>query len=194
MKIFDVARREYTATAGTKGFMFGVLVVPALMTLLIMILPKLIDDKPTKYVGSIALVDRTGWTGADGATIGSMLETAYLPETLAAEYKAQKEGVKQQLGSKFGGAGEAAADQVSDQLLGEVPEIDIIHAASDADLEALKDELKSGTTKDGTWLALVVIDREAVFGVIDEAEQEDGEEEQEEDGEQESDGEQEGRR
>ena len=187
MKIFDVARREYIATAGTKGFMFGVLVVPALMIGLIILLPKLIDDKPTKFVGSIALVDRTGWVGEGGVTIGSMLKTAYLPETLAADYKRQKEGVKQQLGSQFGKAGEDAAEMVSDKLLGEVMEINIIHAAPDADLEALKDELKSGTTMDGSRLALVVIDREAVFGAVDDAEQEP---EQESDAEQEQNQEQ----
>ncbi len=170
MKIFDVARREYIATAGTKGFMFGVLVFPALMTVLIILLPRLIDDKPPKYVGSIVLVDRTGWEGEGGVTIGSMLKQAYRPETLAAEHAAQSEGTEKAMESQFGEAGKAAASKITEQMLGDVPEIDVVIAAPDADIESLKDEMKTGTTKDGSRLALVVIDREAVFGTTEEPE------------------------
>ena len=59
-KILRVAEREFLATAGTKAFIFGVLVMPVMMALLIYLMPRLMRQGPPMVKGEIAIVDPTG--------------------------------------------------------------------------------------------------------------------------------------
>ena len=58
-KILQVARREFIATVMTKAFLFGLLIVPIMMAVMVLVLPMLINQKAPPIEGSIALIDRS---------------------------------------------------------------------------------------------------------------------------------------
>ncbi len=158
-----VALREFLSTVGTKGFIIGTLVFPAIMVVAIVLIPKLIDDTPPKYVGQIAVIDRSGWQNEQGQTLVDVLRQAYSPEALAAELEAQKQGVRRQVEAQLGEAGAIAAQQMLEKQLGELPEIRVVALPTDADIEQEKQKLLEGSPFEGGRLAVVVIDEHAVI-------------------------------
>lgn len=164
-KMLRIARREYTSTVATKGFVFGVLVVPFLMVGAIMLIPKLINNNPPPLKGSIAVIDRSGWEGSEETpSISDALASAFSPESLALEIAAQKAAI-QEAAKKVappGPAGKMAGDMAAEQAVGEVPEISIERLPADADVSAAQESLREGDAQSGDRLAIVVIDRFAV--------------------------------
>lgn len=160
-KMLQVARREFVSTVATKGFIIGVLIVPLIMVGAIVLIPRLINDKPPAYNGTIAIIDRSGWEGtAEVPTIPEVIRSRYTPEALAAEQAAARAALEAQAKSMApaGPLGKAAAEQAAKQVAGEVPRIEVEVLPADADVEAEKAKLLEGSAQDGGRLALVVID------------------------------------
>ncbi|MFG0327995.1 MAG: ABC transporter permease [Phycisphaerales bacterium JB037] len=162
MRLLQVAKREFVSTVATKGFVIGVIIFPLIMVGAIMIIPRLMDDKPPTYVGEIAIIDRTGWAGDGGRTLTDNLRAVYTKEYLAAELEAAKQQARQAAGEQLGKAGEMAAEQAVEQQLGDIPEITVTPLPAEADLEAQKERLLEGTAFDGGLLAIIVLDDHAV--------------------------------
>lgn len=162
MRLLQVAKREFVSTVATKGFVIGVIIFPLIMVGAIMIIPRLMDDKPPTYVGEIAIIDRTGWAGDEGRTLTDNLRAVYTKEYLAAELEAAKQQARQAAGEQLGKAGEMAAEQAVEQQLGDIPEITVTPLPAEADLEAQKERLLEGTAFDGGLLAIIVLDDHAV--------------------------------
>jgi len=160
-KIFYVAVREFTATVLTKGFIFGVLVTPALIAMFILVFPRFITKAPPKVEGQVSVIDPTGAV-VDG------LRAELAPDSFARRreqerkrFEASAPGVvRQQPG------GEAAMRQALDQALGEAPRIELITLDPATDLEAAKEPLKVAAPKEGRTgprvLALIVVHPDAV--------------------------------
>lgn len=162
MRLLQVAKREFVSTVATKGFVIGVIIFPLIMVGAIMIIPRLMNDKPPTYVGEIAVIDRTGWAGDEQRTLTDNLRAVYTKESLAAELEAAKQQARRAAGETLGKAGEMAAEQAVEQQLGDIPEITVTPLPADADLEAQKQRLLEGTAFDGGLLALIVLDDHAV--------------------------------
>lgn len=165
-KVFAVARREYTSTVGTKGFIIGVLIVPLIMVVAFVLIPKLISDKAPAIKGVIAVIDRTGWSGE--TEIVRTLGQAYSPETLRAEREAEraaKEAAAKAL-APAGPIGDTAAKAAAEQAMDDLPEIAVEALPAEEDLnaqvEALKDRLRDPAKTDDRLLAVVVLDADAV--------------------------------
>lgn len=161
-RVLLVAVREFVSTVTTKGFVIGVLGVPALMVGLIALLPALIDDVGPAVRGTIAVQDLTEWEGEGGVTLIDLIERAYAPEVLAAERSAMAEAGRAQVREALGEAAEAQAARAIEQQLGSVPEVQIERVASGATLEPLKARLSEGSVQDGGLLAVVQIHPSAV--------------------------------
>ena len=73
-----VAAREFKATVLTKGFLFGLLILPLMILFLVMVFPKLIKsaEKAPRVEGQVAIIDSTG-------EIGPALLTYLEPEAIA---------------------------------------------------------------------------------------------------------------
>jgi ABC-2 type transport system permease protein len=164
-KIFYVAGREFTATVMTKGFLFGVLVTPALIAAMIYLMPRLITRAPPKIEGRVAVVDPTGRV-ADG--LARYLAPEQFAERRARERRniEQKtpEAVRRRVGASPGG--DAMVQQSLDAAMGQVPHVTVVLLPAAADVEAAKEPLKSVLPKGGadasTELALVVVHPDAV--------------------------------
>jgi ABC-2 type transport system permease protein len=164
-KVFHVAGREFMATVMTKGFLFGVLITPALIAAMIYLMPRLITKAPPKMEGRVAIFDPTGRV-ADGLA-------AYLAPEQFAERRARErrrieqktpEAVRRQVGSSP--AGDAAMRQSLDAAMGQVPHVSVVPLPAATDVETAKEPLKTVLPKGGsdasTQLALVVVHADAV--------------------------------
>lgn len=76
IKTFHVALRDFLATVLTKGFIFGVLIMPLIMMGAAPLAMLLLNPKPPPVEGEIAFIDRT----TDGVT--QELQSAFAPEAI----------------------------------------------------------------------------------------------------------------
>ena len=59
-KTLQVARREFSATVMTKGFLIGLLVMPVVIGVLIVAMPLMIKQQSSNIEGTVAIHDPTG--------------------------------------------------------------------------------------------------------------------------------------
>jgi ABC-2 type transport system permease protein len=72
-----VASREFLVTVSSKGFLFGVLIMPIIMTILISLIPKLLASRGADISVEVALIDRS-------ATLEQSLRAELAPAALVA--------------------------------------------------------------------------------------------------------------
>lgn len=167
MRILTVALREFKATAFTKAFFFGVVVVPVLITLLVPVAMYLINVKPPPVVGSVAVIDHTG-------KVAPLLEERLTPEGIAdrlrksaqavtdASAKLAENNLEGKTGEAVGNQLRANSERVSDAATANAPNLTmeaLDPATPDADAKA---PLMDGDVKAGGRLVLVVIKPHAV--------------------------------
>jgi len=164
-KMLYVAGREFTATVTTKGFVFGILITPLLMGLLMFLMPRLMMKAPPRIEGQVVVIDPTGAV-ADGLA-------AYLtPERFAERREKTRRDVEAATPAVFRGkaaaspVGDAAVKQSIDAALGTVPVIQVVTLPGGSDLESAKAALKTPLPKQGggadTRLAVIVVQPDAV--------------------------------
>ncbi len=159
-KMFHIAVREFVATVATKGFIFGVLVTPLLIGLVILLLPRLLTDKAPRVEGEVALLDPTG-------EIAPMVVTLLSPEAMAKRRAELAERVTEEIPEELRGLAGSALPEggtggALTQALGEVPRLSVTVLPAAADLEREKQPLKGSTADTGGRLALVAIHPDAV--------------------------------
>jgi len=152
-KILVVAKREFLATVTAKGFLFGILLTPALAVLAVLFLPRLISQTPPRADGEIAVLDSSGETVAG---IRDWLSPEKFTERREEEQRRLRE-----LTTAVGGAmAETAIETVARRAVEGVPRISVT-ALPTADIEKEKELLKLPRPKPGsgeqTRLALIVI-------------------------------------
>jgi ABC-2 type transport system permease protein len=164
-KIFYVAAREFTATVLTKGFIFGMLITPLIIGLVVVVFPKMINRTPPKIEGQLAIVDPTGEVSEGFG--------AYLaPERFAERNEETKRRIAEETSKVLGDntpAARAAQDASRKSLqtaLGEAPRLEILRIPASVDVETAKAPLKEspakGAAATSTRLALVVVHKDAV--------------------------------
>lgn len=154
-KTLQIARREFSATVMTKGFLIGLLVMPLMIGALIVVMPFLIKEQSPRIEGSVAIHDPTG----------QVLERAR--EHLAPQAFAQRRvDMQRRLDAVLPGAvrglaagsGEDAMQAAMEQALGAVPTLTLDALDSADALEAAKTALRESDTA----LAVVAIAPDAV--------------------------------
>ncbi len=163
-KIWYIAAREFKTTVLTKGFLFGLLILPLMILFMVMVFPRLIRsaEKAPRVVGEVAIVDSTG-------KIGPALLSYLEPEAIArrrgdltaAADEAMPEAVKQIGGKRMA----EQQQQTLDLILGKVPKLDVLDVGTWADIEAEKlpiRDFKMENSEAGGRLALVVVEDHAV--------------------------------
>jgi len=170
MKILQIARREYVATAVTKGFIIGAIVLPGIMVLAIPLIVILTaQSSPPQVQGSISVLDRSG-------LVLENLRHELSPERLAERRAEDIEQAKKVTGFVMRAIGRSGSDETTDSILeramGEISELDVLgmdQDLSDDDLEAQKQELKAPYTQamNGKRLAIAVIAEDAAVKADD---------------------------
>jgi ABC-type Na+ efflux pump permease subunit len=159
-KIFYIARREFLATVATKGFLISVLVMPVLLGMVILVMPRLMKEESPRIDGDVVVVDPTGQV-----TAGVRVYLA--PEAIAARREEATRAVTKAAADKLGPlatatAAGAASQQALQSALGQVPSLTLLEVVPSADLEHEKEPLKADLATGQPRLAVVVVHPDAV--------------------------------
>jgi len=157
-KIWFVALREFIATVTTRGFILGLLLTPALVTLAALALPSVLNQQSFRAEGQIAVIDATG-------VLAPRLREALDPERMAeirnAGARRALERVPESLRGLVEGS-EATRDpeRVIEAMIGQVPRLQLIE--SQLDVDSAKNWLREDSANDAAHLAVAVIASDAV--------------------------------
>jgi len=157
-RILLVAMREFVATALTKGFIIGALVVPAIAVVAIPVIVMLLSSTKAPAIrGSLAVIDRSG-------EVVPALREAMSPERIAERMRIQREEIAketaEQMGPLAGKTGDVEKQVAAVQ--GEIPQITIDDLGPDADPERERLKVAGASPDDAGRLGLLVIDKDAV--------------------------------
>ena len=137
--ILLVAAREITTTVRSKGFIFGLLLMPLLALIASIMIPRIQHSASPQVHGAIAIVDPTGLVAPD-------LAAALKPEAILARREAS---------AKAAGANEQIAQYAANAT--SVPQLTVVARPADADIQQQKDWLLGGPGVNPEPLAVVVV-------------------------------------
>lgn len=153
-KIFDVAKREYRATALNRAFFFGVVLFPMIIWVIIAVVVPLFDSPDKRLEGAIGVLDLAG----EERPVAQALERYFDPDRLQAEYDQRKAGLEAVLASKDT---EVPARVLTERTLKKLPEgphvVTVERLPDNADIDAEKKKVISGEL-----LALVAVRPESL--------------------------------
>ena len=122
-KILLIAKRDFLATVSTKGFIIAILLPPLVYAAIIMVFPRLMNNRVPAVTGSLAVIDQTGEVAAG---VKRYLDPAALAARRDAAFTRAMESSP--MASAAGGGNSAAQRAV----LGELPNIQIVEASAEA--------------------------------------------------------------
>ena len=159
-RVFWIAWREFVATVATKGFIIGILLTPVILAVMILVMPMLLDDTPPRVEGELLVLDSTGVVVEDIVAWLEPEEVARRAGELAVAIDEAMPEVVRAIGGRA--VQDGMADQALEDILAQVPDIEVVPLALDADIETEKQSLLIGSTTDGGRLALAVVHPDAV--------------------------------
>jgi ABC-2 type transport system permease protein len=150
-KILLVARRDFMATVTTKGFIIAVMVPPVIYASLVLLFPRLMNNRMPVVTGQVTVIDQSGEVAGD--------IRRYLSREALAERRNESFNRSLQSSPAAGVQGMQGGDAMRKTVIGEVPDLQILERPASA-LESEKDLLKR--RGEGRRLAVLVIDPDAV--------------------------------
>jgi ABC-2 type transport system permease protein len=153
-KIGHIAARDFLATVGTRGFIFGLLVVPASIALVISLSPRLFRPRDFQVQGQVAIVDPTGRVTAELRSTLAPRTIAERRRAIARQAMAAVPDEMRQFGSNAG------SDEAIQIALGGIPNLTLVERSATADLQQEKQWLTGEEVP--RPLALVVVSPDAV--------------------------------
>lgn len=153
-RILRIALRDFVATAGTKGFIIGLLSTPVIGAVLIVLGPRLFLDRAYQIEGEYAVVDPTGLVLPE-------MERGLDPEMISQRRLEEFRRGLDRAPEIARDIAESSLRQSIEDVLGPAPEIRLAALPSDTDIEARKAWLNEES--DGPrHTALIVIHQNAV--------------------------------
>ena len=151
-KIFLIARRDFLATVSTKGFIIAILVPPLIYTAIIMVFPRLMNNRVPAVSGGLVVIDQAGQVTPG---VRRYLEPQAMAARREASFKRATESTPMG-GAPTSGPGGAVAQRA---VMGELTTIEITESPAGA-LEHEKQQL---TRDDGVRrLGVLVVHPNAV--------------------------------
>jgi ABC-type Na+ efflux pump permease subunit len=171
-KILVIAWREFLATAMTRGFLVGILLPPAIMTVALTLLPILMNQKPPSVAGHIAVIDQSG-------VVAPRLQEAFSEEKMKQRRSEKVEQAVKEGMDKIGLEGKAAEDAkkqaqgqfnqgMSNAAIPGLPTLSVEVLDPKADVEEAKKPIMTATGREQasgggkSRLALLVVPADAV--------------------------------
>ncbi len=154
-RIIHIAVRDFVATMASRGFIIGLLIMPAIIALGVVVGPRVFNLRNFQMNGEVAIIDPTGLVAAELRTV---LEPRKIAERRSEEVRQaleqSPESMRQLAGSSPSGDTAIAA------VLGPIPRVQLVERPSGADIQAEKSWL-TAVSKGPKHLALVVIHADA---------------------------------
>jgi ABC-type Na+ efflux pump permease subunit len=151
-KIRLVAKRDFVATVATKGFVFGLLIVPAMFAVIAVVGPRIVNARSPQVVGDVVLIDPTG-------RVAPELRETLTPAAIEARRTAEARRVVRQTAPGLEDAG--ATQAAIQRAVGQVPLLTLHERPGDADVPREKEWLTDDSAAP-PHLALVVVHQDAV--------------------------------
>ena len=149
-----VARREFMAAVTNKGFVIGLLLMPAIIALLIAVFPRVLNRNVPAVRGEVAVVDPTG-------QVAGALRTALTAEAITARRRESAVRALQNAPTVVRDA--ATSPAAIERTVGAAPELTILDRPAGADLQREKQWLTEPVAAGGLrHIALVVVHPDAV--------------------------------
>ncbi len=149
-KIGLVAKRDFVATVGTKGFVFGLFIIPAMFAMMAFAAPRLMSASSPPIRGVVAVLDPT-------SAVLNEFRTTVAPAAVEAR---RTENARRAVSQAAPGAEAVASEAAIRRAIGQIPQLEVVERPP-ADVQAAKNWLLSGTTQDAR-LAVVVVHPTAV--------------------------------
>jgi ABC-2 type transport system permease protein len=155
-RVWLVAQREFLAAVMNKGFVIGLLVMPAMVAVIIMVMPRLMSNQGAQIRGEVAVIDPTG-------EVFEGLKAGLTPEAIT---RRRTEGARRALESAPAPvrtvAGESS-DVAIERAMGAAPSFTLVQRTANADIQNEKRWLTETVPPGGLrHLALVVIHPDAI--------------------------------
>lgn len=153
-KIFLIARREFIATVATKGFFIGLFFLPVMISIFVLIGPRLFNPRDFQLKGEVIVMDPTGQVLPE-------LQDAYDPEKIKERREQEMKETLAMVPEKVQKLADTPAARNIGRNLGPIPDIRILPHSTDTDIEREKEWLNT-QPKEMSRLAVVVIHPDAV--------------------------------
>ena len=130
-RVWLVAQREFLAAVMNKGFVIGLLVMPAIVSVLVMVMPRLMSTQGTQIRGEVAVIDPTG-------QILEGLREGLSPEAIS---RRRAENARRALENTPAPVREVAgssSDAAIERAMGAAPRLTIVERPSTADVQGEK--------------------------------------------------------
>jgi ABC-2 type transport system permease protein len=153
-KIGHIAAREFVATVGTRGFIVGLLIMPALMTVFAIAGPRLFSQRSFRAAGQIAIIDPTG-------VVAGELRATLDPAAIAARREKDARLALAQAPDGVRGFAQSSPGSL-ETTLGQIPDLRVVERPSGADIQQEKEWLRQEQPNADRHLALAVIHPDAM--------------------------------
>jgi ABC-2 type transport system permease protein len=155
-RVWLVAQREFLAAVMNKGFVIGLLLMPAMVAVLIMVMPRLMSNQGSQIRGEVAVIDPTG----------QVFEGLQAGLTAEAITRRRTEGARRALENTPAPvrtvAGESS-DAAIERAMGAPPRLTVVQRTATADILSEKRWLTDPVAEASPrHLALVVIHPDAI--------------------------------
>jgi ABC-2 type transport system permease protein len=152
--IFIIAKREFLATAGTKAFIIGLLILPAMIAMFALLGPILFSPKPVEIKGEVMIIDPTG-------RIAPELRKTWDPAKIAARKKEEAARANSNTPQSIKNIAGKSVKSAIENAIGAIPELHIVEPFAGSDLEQAKKWLII-QPKEMPHLAVAIIHEDAV--------------------------------
>ena len=157
-RIGHIAVREFLATVATRGFVVGLLIMPATIAAVFALTPRLMYQRGTTVRGQVAVVDPTGQVLPElRATIAPPAVAARRADAARRVLAASPAPVRE----VAEGAGAAATNAAIASTVAAVPELTVVERPAAADVQAEKAWLVE-PARDARHIAVIVVHHDAV--------------------------------
>jgi ABC-2 type transport system permease protein len=149
-----VAGREFLAAVMNKGFIIGLLMMPAIIAILVVVFPRVLNRNVPAVRGEVAVIDATG-------QVAGALRTALSQEAILARRRESAQRVLQNTPAVVRDA--ATSSPAMERAIGTPPQLTILDRPASADVQQEKQWLIEPVAAEGLrHLALIVIQRDAI--------------------------------
>jgi ABC-2 type transport system permease protein len=153
--IFNIAKREFLATVATRAFIIGLLIMPAILALLGLVIPRMFNIRSMKIQGEIMVIDPTG-------RVMPELQKAFDAARMEARRKEEAQKALLQTSQQVRRLGGNVSASNVENMVGPVPDFRILQRPPDSNVEREKDWLNT-QPKEMPHMALIVIHPNAVM-------------------------------
>jgi ABC-2 type transport system permease protein len=155
-RVWLVAQREFLAAVMNKGFVIGLLVMPALIAVLVMVMPRLMSSQGERITGEVSVIDSTGQVLPD-------LRAGLTLEAIARRRAQTARRALENTPEAVRAVAESASDEAIQRAMGAAPAFTILERSATADVQAEKRWLTEAVAPGRLrHVALVVVHPDAV--------------------------------